>query len=319
MPWTAKSRAVAWRRVNAEPDTPRSVIAAELGVSAKALRDLIKEKERETGERLKKRKPGRPRGAQEDFVAVAEEVLRLYASGFPEDRLYKMRRAYHRLFDPVSTLPRASSREEKLLSRVRSPAALGILFRVYGSIMRSEGAFGSADLTGSKEEIRAQAAAIERRFGVKAIKGNQTLFDGYAVSFLEPFRADRSRWKRPSWHEAALMWWQISGELSRQGREGKVSDAALYRAALQLRDAVRRSLRRLRSIPDTRKMALALEELLLSRVKKDDDESRQMPRLAFTSQDLAKLRASATRDQEAWEQVHEKLTASRARKPRSAT
>ena len=97
MPWTAKTRAAAWRRVNAEPDTPRSVIAAELGVSAKALRDLIKEKERETGTQAKRVNRGRPSHIKpaipHDFLEIAREVLDLQARGFSMMRSCQLRQA----------------------------------------------------------------------------------------------------------------------------------------------------------------------------------------------------------------------------------
>ena len=60
MPWTTKSRDWAWREVILEPDRPLSAIARDAGVSPKALRDLIAEREKETGISAPPRRRGRP-------------------------------------------------------------------------------------------------------------------------------------------------------------------------------------------------------------------------------------------------------------------
>jgi hypothetical protein len=261
MPWTAKTRAAAWRRVNAEPDTPRSVIAAELGVSAKALRDLIKEKEGETGTRAKRVKRGRPLHVKPkiplDFLEVAREVLDLQAKGFPEKRLASMRRAYLMLFGD-EVLPAKASREMRLLRSVRSTAALALLFRVYGWIGRHENQWGFAELQGSAEQVRSEAEVLTKGRGIAAVSGRRNLWGGYDTLFATPF-AESSRWVRPPWREGGVMWLYIIGVSSLSKTDG-----AILREGRKLRDSLRRTLRKMKAHPETKAQALALIDLALA-------------------------------------------------------
>jgi hypothetical protein len=136
MPWTAKTRAVAWRRVNAEPDTPRSVIAAEVGVSAKALRDLIKEKEGETGTRAKRVKRGRPKRREIawDFVhAINRGVGRLDDWLAWQEELRAALRA-KRLGRTLSLYEDA----EAVADAINTPAGLAFVLSLTGDPRRRE-------------------------------------------------------------------------------------------------------------------------------------------------------------------------------------
>ena len=274
MPWTAKTRVAAWRRVNAEPDTPRSHIAAELGVSAKALRDLIKEKQRETGTRAKRVKRGRPAHIEPaippDFLEVAREVLDLQARGFPEKRLFSMRRAYLMLFDDEE-LPAKASREMRLLRSVRSSAALALLFRVYGWIGRYENQTGFAELQGPAEQVRSEAEALTKESGITPVSGRRNLWGGYDALFMTPF-AEGSRWVRPPWGEGGLMWLLTFGVSPRS-----ITPATASREGRRLRDSLRRTLRKMKAHPEMKARAIALNELAIA--PNPNQVSRDRPRI----------------------------------------
>ena len=250
MPWTAKTRAAAWRRVNAEPDTPRSVIAAELGVSAKALRDLIKEKECETGTQAKRVKRGRPLLAEPriplDFLEVARSIAR---DKVDREKLRGAIRRRMRRKQLRHSLPRYPSEEERLVNSITSLPALTLLLRFTGHPAIRREVVDNLDF----EIGPALWAVTDKGSLARQLEGvpGKRIFaqpDGGVRIFAAGKRTKASRLTYAKWSEVALgfRWLTVNkGDPDYPDRAKQMKRATAE--GRKLRDGVRRLLRKMRA------------------------------------------------------------------------
>ncbi len=255
MPWSSRTRAIAWRRVLAEPDTPRAQIAREIGIDPKALRDLIREKERETGKRIKARKRGRPKrpAPSADFLAAAH-----FFETFGKVDLAAREAIRAALRARRSGRPRRryATPASRVIDLLEAPAALALLLTIVGDPqLRRESDHLDIEYP---PEMSAEDLKQLKRAGIKSgdAKLDKQSDDGWTITTpakLTPYApAERepapleigraSLWLRkvvmPSRIEKLKEAHYLKGALRREMRRLKVSDSKLYastREALGLR------------------------------------------------------------------------------------